>query len=166
MSRPRFFFETVFCKAPTKVHQLRSPSSPPQKERTHVDRSSPTDPLAVVVRDGRPPIRLGFDKPQDDVLDRGRHARNLPGDVGLPATPRLGEVLEDRLGLVLLDALGHHVEDVVHDGGAELEVEVRLDTLLGDGLGDAGGRGKLSSCFDTNGEGEEWTYPLELRPSN
>lgn len=46
-------------------------------------------------------------------------------------------MLQDRLRLVLLDALGHHVEDVVHDGGAELEVEVRLDALLGDRLGDA-----------------------------
>ena len=50
---------------------------------------------------------------------------------------RATHMLQDRLRLVLLDALGHHVEDVVHDGGAELEVEVRLDALLGDRLGDA-----------------------------
>jgi hypothetical protein len=53
------------------------------------------------------------------------------------ATPGLGQVLQDRLGLVLLDPLGHHVENIVHDGGTELEIKVRLDTLLGDGLGDS-----------------------------
>lgn len=46
-------------------------------------------------------------------------------------------MLQDRLALVLLDALRHHVENVVHDGRAKLEVEVRVDTLLRDRLGDA-----------------------------
>mmetsp|Transcript_21407 Transcript_21407/g.67173 ORF Transcript_21407/g.67173 Transcript_21407/m.67173 type:complete len:241 (+) Transcript_21407:4296-5018(+) len=48
-------------------------------------------------------------------------------------------MLQDGSRLVRLDTLGHHVEDVVHDGGAELEIEVRLDPLLGDRLGDAFG---------------------------
>ena len=99
-----------------------------------VDGRTTPDTLTVVMRDGRPPVGLALDVPQDDVLDRGRHAGHLPGDVRFPATPRLGKVLEDRLRLVLLDRLGHHVEDVVHDGGAELEVVVRLHTLLGHGL--------------------------------
>lgn len=43
-------------------------------------------------------------------------------------------MLQDRLGLVLLDGLRHHVEDVVHHCCAELKVIVRLDTLLGNSL--------------------------------
>lgn len=89
------------------------------------------------MRDRSPPVGLRLDEAEDDVLDRGGHARHLPGDVRLEATPRLRKVLQDRLRLVLLDALGHHVEDVVHDRRAELEVEVRVDTLLRDRLGDA-----------------------------
>ena len=38
----------------------------------------------------------------------------LPGDVRLPAPPRLAQVLQDDARLVLLDALRHHVQDVVH----------------------------------------------------
>lgn len=46
-------------------------------------------------------------------------------------------MLQDRLRLVLLDSLGHHVEDVVHDGRTEFEIEMRLDTLLRDSLCDS-----------------------------
>mmetsp|Transcript_6179 Transcript_6179/g.20144 ORF Transcript_6179/g.20144 Transcript_6179/m.20144 type:complete len:665 (-) Transcript_6179:1552-3546(-) len=102
-----------------------------------VDRRAALDAFAVVVRDVRPPIGLGLDVPEDHVLHGRRQPRHLPRNVRLPAAPGFREVLEDRLGLVGLDALGHHVEDVVHDGGAEFEVEVRLDALLRDGLGDA-----------------------------
>lgn len=45
-------------------------------------------------------------------------------------------MLQDRFRLVLLDRLGHHVKDIVHDSGAEFEIEMRLDALLGDCLGD------------------------------
>lgn len=82
-----------------------------------VDRRAPADALAVVVRDRRPPVRLGLDVAQDDVLDRGglgrgeevggegergasrgqaragrggtHHAGDAPRDVGLPAPPGL-----------------------------------------------------------------------------
>lgn len=37
-------------------------------------------------------------------------------------------------GLVLLDTFRHHVDYVVHNRRAELQVEVRLDALLGDSL--------------------------------
>lgn len=63
--------------------------------------------------------------------------RYLPGDVGLPAPPGFAEVLQDGAGLVLLDPLRHHVQDVVHDGRAQLQVKVRLHALLGDRLGHA-----------------------------
>ena len=46
-------------------------------------------------------------------------------------------MLQNRLRLVLLDRLRHHVEDIVHDGSAELEVVVRLHTLLRDRLRNA-----------------------------
>lgn len=56
--------------------------------------------------------------------------------VGLPATPRLRQVLQNRLRLVLLDRLRHHVKNIVHDRGTELEIVVRLNTLLRHRLGD------------------------------
>jgi hypothetical protein len=43
-------------------------------------------------------------------------------------------VLQNRFGLILLDRLGHHVHDIVHDGRAELEVVLRLHSLLRHGL--------------------------------
>lgn len=60
---------------------------------------------------------------------------DLPGDVGLPAPPGLTEVLQDGSGLVLFDALWHHVQDVVHHGSTQLQVKVRLHTLFGHCLG-------------------------------
>lgn len=102
-----------------------------------VDRGTSTDTLTVVVSDRRPPVGLRLDETEDDVLDGRRHSGHLPRDVGLEATPRLCKVLQNGLGLVLLDALRHHVEDVVHDGGTELEIEVRVDPLLRDRLGDS-----------------------------
>ena len=59
---------------------------------------------------------------------------HLPGDVSLPAAPGLTEVLQDCACLVLPDALGHHVQDVVHDGRTQLQVKVALHPLLGNGL--------------------------------
>ena len=68
----------------------------------------------VVVGNVRPPVGLGLDIAQNHVLDGGGQAWHLPGNVGLPAAPRLAQVLQDRATLVSLDALGHHVQDVVH----------------------------------------------------
>jgi hypothetical protein len=65
------------------------------------------------------------------------HRARPTGAAHLPAAPGLAEVLQDGLGLVLLHALRHHVQDVVHDGRAQLEVVVRLDALLGHRLGNA-----------------------------
>ena len=56
--------------------------------------------------------------------------------VGLPATPRFRQMLQNGLRLVLLDRLGHHVEDVVHHGSTQLKIIVRLHTLLRNGLRD------------------------------
>ena len=102
-----------------------------------VDGGAASDSLAVVVRRVGPPVGLHLDVTQDHVLDGCRKSGNLPRDVGLPAAEGFGEVLQDRPGLVLLDALRHHVEDVVHDGGAKLEVKVGLDPLLRHRLGHA-----------------------------
>ena len=57
--------------------------------------------------------------------------------VCLPASPGFGQVLQDRLRLVLLDGLGHHVQNIVHYRSAKLKVVVRLDTLLRHRLRDA-----------------------------
>jgi len=46
-------------------------------------------------------------------------------------------MLQNCLRLVLLDRLGHHVKNIVHDSSAQFEVVVRLDTLLRNRLGDA-----------------------------
>mmetsp|Transcript_39887 Transcript_39887/g.113149 ORF Transcript_39887/g.113149 Transcript_39887/m.113149 type:complete len:527 (-) Transcript_39887:833-2413(-) len=81
-----------------------------------------------------PPVGLLLHIAQDHVLHRRRQPRDLPRDVGLPAAPGLAEVLQNSAGLVLLHALGHHVQDVVHDSSAQLQVEVAFNPLLGDGL--------------------------------
>jgi hypothetical protein len=75
--------------------------------------------------------------PENHVLDGCGEARHLPRYVGLPAAPGLAEVLEDGARLVLLDPLRHHVDDVVHHGGAQLQVEVALHALFRHGLGHA-----------------------------
>ena len=80
-----------------------------------VDGSSATDTFSVVVSRVRPPVSLHLHIPEDHVLDRRRQPRHLPRNVGLPTTPRFRQMLENRLRLVLLDSLRHHVEDVVHD---------------------------------------------------
>ena len=56
--------------------------------------------------------------------------------VSLPATPGLREMLQDGLRFVLFDRLRHHVQNVMHDSGAELQIVVRLDSLFSHGLGD------------------------------
>lgn len=74
-----------------------------------------------------PPIRFALDVSQDNVLDGGRHSGDLPRyfksrhykvfvgrtklalTISLPATPGLGEMLQDRLRLVLFDRFRHHV---------------------------------------------------------
>lgn len=40
-------------------------------------------------------------------------------------------MLQDCARLVRLDSLWHHVQDIVHDCRAELQVVVRLDALFG-----------------------------------
>mmetsp|Transcript_62206 Transcript_62206/g.196852 ORF Transcript_62206/g.196852 Transcript_62206/m.196852 type:complete len:623 (-) Transcript_62206:2053-3921(-) len=115
------------------------PREPTQVLAAHslVDGGAAADALTVVVGHVGPPVRLGLYVSENHVLDGGWQPRDLPGNVGFPAAPRLREVLKDGARLVLLDALGHHVEDVVHHRRAQLEVEVRLHPLLGDGLGHA-----------------------------
>jgi len=46
-------------------------------------------------------------------------------------------MLQDGLGLVLLDRLWHHVQDIVHHRSTQFQVIMRLDTLFRDGLRDA-----------------------------
>ena len=45
-------------------------------------------------------------------------------------------MLQDGAGLVLLDSFRHHVQNVVHDGRSQLQIKVRLDSLLRHRLGD------------------------------
>mmetsp|Transcript_13659 Transcript_13659/g.18096 ORF Transcript_13659/g.18096 Transcript_13659/m.18096 type:complete len:218 (-) Transcript_13659:2714-3367(-) len=89
------------------------------------------------MRNVGPPVRLRLDVPQDHVFDRRGQPGHFPGDVGFPAAPGFRQVLEDGPGFVALDALRHHVEDVVHHSGAQLEVEMTLNALLGHGLRDS-----------------------------
>mmetsp|Transcript_34682 Transcript_34682/g.90799 ORF Transcript_34682/g.90799 Transcript_34682/m.90799 type:complete len:205 (+) Transcript_34682:4756-5370(+) len=113
------------------------PGEPAEVLLTHglVNRGTAPNPLAVVVRRVGPPVCFRFDVAKNHVLDRRGQPRDLPRDVGLPAPPSLGQVLQDGPSLVLLDSLGHHVKDVVHYRRSQLKVKVRLDTLLGHRLG-------------------------------
>lgn len=45
-------------------------------------------------------------------------------------------MLQNSPGLVLLDTLRHHVDNVVHNRSAQLQVEVRFDALLRHGFSD------------------------------
>ena len=54
----------------------------------------------------------------------------------LPAPPPLRQMLQYRARLVRLDSLGHHIQDIVHHSGTELQIKVRLHTLFGHRLGD------------------------------
>lgn len=62
---------------------------------------------------------------------------HLPRNIGLPAPPSLREMLQNGPCLILLDALRHHINDVVHHGRAQLQVEVGLHALLRHRLCDA-----------------------------
>ena len=100
-----------------------------------VDGGAATDTLSVVVGRVRPPIGLHFDVTQDHFFYRRRQTWNLPGNVGLPAAPGFRQMLQNGSGFVLFDTFGHHVQDVVHDGGAELQIKVGFDPLLRHSLG-------------------------------
>lgn len=43
-------------------------------------------------------------------------------------------MLQDGSGFVLFDSFWHHVQDVMHNGCPQLQVKVRLHTLLCDSL--------------------------------
>lgn len=77
-----------------------------------------------------PPIGLTLYVPQNNILDSSRHSRNLPRNVCLPTPPSFGQMLQNCFGLVLLDGLRHHVQNIVHYGCTELEIIVRLYALL------------------------------------
>mmetsp|Transcript_67280 Transcript_67280/g.140138 ORF Transcript_67280/g.140138 Transcript_67280/m.140138 type:complete len:884 (+) Transcript_67280:4960-7611(+) len=114
--------------------QARQPPQVLLAHRLVHGRASP-DALAVVVRDVGPPVCLGLDVAQNHVLNRNRHPGHLPRDVRLPAAPRLGEMLQNDLALVLFHALRHHVQNVMHHRCAQLQVIVALDALLRHRLG-------------------------------
>jgi hypothetical protein len=50
--------------------------------------------------------------------------------VCFPTTPRLGQVLQYGLRLVLLDGFRHHVKDVMHYSRTELKIIMRFHTLF------------------------------------
>ena len=43
-------------------------------------------------------------------------------------------MLQNSLRLILLDGLGHHVQDIMHDSSTKFKVVMRFNTLLGHGL--------------------------------
>jgi len=63
-----------------------------------------------------------------------RRGQNVSRTVGLPASPRLRQMLQNSLRLILLDGLGHHVQDIMHDSSTKFKVIMRFNTLLGHGL--------------------------------
>ena len=79
-----------------------------------IHRSSTPFTLTVVMRRVCPPICLSLDVAENHVLYGCREAGDLPRDVGLSASPRLAEMLQDGTCFVLLESLRHHVKDVVH----------------------------------------------------
>jgi hypothetical protein len=104
-----------------------------------IHRRPPPNPLPIIIRRIRPPIRLLLHIPQNHILYGAWHPRHLPRNIGLPAPPGLGQVLHNCFGFVGFYALRHHVHDVFHDGCAEFEVEVGLCALFCDGFYEAFG---------------------------
>jgi hypothetical protein len=102
-----------------------------------VDGGAAPDTLPIVMGRVGPPVCLHLDVTKNHVFDGGRKSRNFPRNVGLPAAESFRQVLQDGPGLVLLDSFRHHVEDVVHDGGAKFQIEVGLHSLLRHRLGHA-----------------------------
>jgi hypothetical protein len=56
--------------------------------------------------------------------------------ISLPTPPSFRQVLEYCLRLVLLNGLGHHVQNIVHDSRSQFQVVVGFNALLGDSFGD------------------------------
>ncbi|RUS16871.1 hypothetical protein BC937DRAFT_90706 [Endogone sp. FLAS-F59071] len=50
--------------------------------------------------------------------------------------PCFRQMLQDGLALIGLDPLRHHIDNIVHDRRAQLEIVMRLDALLRNRLGD------------------------------
>ena len=113
-----------------------------------INGGSSPDPLPIEVGGVGPPICLGLDVPQNHVFDGSRESWHFPRNVGFPASPGFTEMLHDGFGLVGLDSLGHHVLNVEQDGGSQLQIELTLDSLLSDGLGDA----LAVSAFELSGQ--------------
>eukprot|EP00398_MALV-I-01_sp_L67-1_P000203 gene202-gene343 len=101
-----------------------------------VNGSTTTDTFTIVVGLVGPPIGLRLDVTQNHVLDRSRETRNLPWNVRLPATPSFGQMLQDGTGLVRLHTLRHHIDNIMHNCGTQLKIEMRFNTLFGNGFGD------------------------------
>mmetsp|Transcript_45139 Transcript_45139/g.81181 ORF Transcript_45139/g.81181 Transcript_45139/m.81181 type:complete len:277 (+) Transcript_45139:4424-5254(+) len=103
--------------------------------RGFVHGGTSANTLSIVVGGVCPPVCLGLDVAKDHVFNGRWQPRDLPRDVCFPASPCLGQMLQDGAGFVCTNTLRHHVNDIVHDGCTELQVEVTLHALLRDGLG-------------------------------
>ena len=60
---------------------------------------------------------------------------NLPWDVGFPAAPGFRQMLQNGPGFVLFDPFGHHIQNIVHYGRTQLQIEMWFDSLLRHSLG-------------------------------
>jgi hypothetical protein len=81
-----------------------------------------------------PPVGLALDVSEYNVLDSSRHSGYFPWNISLPASPRFRKMLKNGLSLILLNRFRHHIQDVMHDSGAKLEIEMRFDPLFSHGL--------------------------------
>ena len=61
----------------------------------------------------------------------------LPRNICLPTAPGLAEMLQNGPRFILFDSLRHHIQNIVHDRSAQLQIIVALHALLGDGLSHA-----------------------------
>ena len=95
-----------------------------------IDSTTTLDSFTVVVRNIRPPIGLGLDVAKNHVFNWSRHAWHLPWDICLPAAECLAQMAENDPGLVLFHSRWHHIKNIMHDRGSQLEIKVRFNSLL------------------------------------
>ena len=92
--------------------------------------SSSLYPFTIIISRICPPVSFLFHITQNHIFNRARHSWNLPGNVGLPTSPCLSEVLHDGFCFVCFDSFRHHIHNIFHHCSPQLQVIMGFCPLL------------------------------------